>query len=248
MKKLFLLSLLALSVTGCDKHTESASFTPIFANNSNIFGFDALQGPIKSFTQRMIGQDGTTVAAYSAELDQRGCFTSLDFNFPTLGSMGKNLVKVAGFYVDSKTNKKEFAIDNECNIIKSFGSSTAFENDAANSPVVYKRNDKGFIIESDVEFTNKVIDKYEYTSNGFPSMQERVKSLYTMKMVSHYSQQDKNPFNFTSESFHDGKLALSMTRECKTDSYGNPVSCEFDVRKVDGSVDSYTITNNIEYF
>lgn len=101
MKKQLLLSGLCIVLSGCDNVTPSVSFTPEMASFSNEFDFDPLRGPVKTFTQTLISEEGKVEKRISGTLSEEGCFDTLELLDLEHNSVVA-LILDANYYLDGK--------------------------------------------------------------------------------------------------------------------------------------------------
>ncbi|EKN3986320.1 YnfC family lipoprotein [Yersinia enterocolitica] len=226
MKRILSVSILVLVLGACDRNNKPLIFTPNFASNSNIFGFDPLQGPVKSFTQTVIDEKGKMIADYHSDIDKNGCFTTINARIPRLIT-DIFLVKDGKYYVNAKTKDKVFVINDNCTISQSVSGNEK-----------YLMNDKGFITEVQWIVLGMKVNHYDYDENGFPLTQFTYTKTMMMKSVNEFNTEADKPFNYASKGYDNGIHSHSLARDCTIDSHRNPISCRVEHTGPDGKLDN----------
>lgn len=106
MKKQLLLSGLCIVLSGCDNVTPSVSLLEM-ASFSNEFDFDPLRGPVKTFTQTLISEEGKVEKRVSGTLSEEGCFDTLELLDLEHNSVVA-LILDANYYLDAETLEKKY--------------------------------------------------------------------------------------------------------------------------------------------
>ncbi|ATM85580.1 MULTISPECIES: YnfC family lipoprotein [Yersinia] len=237
MGRILSVFLLAFALTACDRGHEPLIFTANVASYSNIFGFDPIQGPVKSVTQKMLDAKGDVYSEAHAEINQDGCFTVLQLRTPTQ-EVDLDYVKEGHYLVDSKTKEKQLVLNDKCNILQTV---------SGNVSVI--TNEKGFVTDVKMADSDVIKKHYEYSDNGFPIVDMSYDNGKTFKIVAEVSDSDKKLFNYKTKIYEDEKLLLATKRDCATDSYGNPTSCKIESMAPDGKViEVYTAIYKTEYY
>ncbi|MDN0121779.1 YnfC family lipoprotein [Yersinia aleksiciae] len=237
MVRILRICLLALALSACDRGHEPFVFTANVASYSNIFGFDPIQGPVRSLTQKMLDAKGDTYSEVHAEINEHGCFTTLQIQTPAQ-DVDLDYVKEGSYLVDNKTKEKQLALNDKCNITQT-----------ASGNVKVIINDKGFV--TDVKMSESGVTKkhYDYDDNGFPIVDISYDNGKTFKIVTELDAKGKKPFNYKTKIYEDDKFVLSTQRDCQTDSHGNPTSCKIESMEPEGKViEVYTAIYNTEYY
>ncbi|WP_145931897.1 YnfC family lipoprotein [Yersinia bercovieri] len=237
MGRILSICLLALALSACDRGHAPFIFTANVASYSNIFGFDPIQGPVKSLTQKMLDAKGDTYSDVHAEINEDGCFTALRIHTPDQ-DVDLDYVKEGSYLIDNKTKEKQLVLNDKCNITQT-----------ASGNVKVIINDKGFV--TDVKMSESGVTKkhYDYDASGFPVVDISNDNGKIFKIVTELDAKGQSPFNYKTKIYENDKLVLSTKRVCETDSHGNPTSCKIESMEPEGKViEVYTATYSTEYY
>lgn len=237
MGRILSICLLVLALSACDKGHEPYVFTANVASYSNIFGFDPIQGSVKSLTQKMLDAKGDTYSEVHAEINEDGCFTAFQIQTPAQ-DVDLDYVKEGNYLIDNKTKEKQLVLNGKCNITQT-----------ASGNVNVLINDKGFV--TDVKMFESGVTKkhYDYDDNGFPVVDISYDNGKTFKIVTELDAKGQHPFNYKTKIYEDDKPLLSTRRECKTDSHGNPATCKIESLDPESKViEIYTAIYETEYY
>ncbi|CQH63450.1 TPA: YnfC family lipoprotein [Yersinia enterocolitica] len=237
MKRIISVCTLIVVLSACDRNNESLVFTPNVASISNIFGLDPLHGPVKSLSQKMLDANGNVISEAHANIDEKGCFTSIKVRTP-ISEIDTDYVKDGNFYINSNTKEKKLILNEKCNITQTM-----------NGDVKALLNDKGFVTDVKISESGKIRKHYEYDESGYPILDVSYEENFVNKIVTEFDAKAINPFNYETKTYINDKLEVSTTRDCTIDSHGNPVFCKIKDIYPDGRVtEAYSVMYNTEYY
>ncbi|CQJ50945.1 YnfC family lipoprotein [Yersinia enterocolitica] len=237
MKRIISVCTLIVALSACDRNNESLVFTPNVASISNIFGLDPLHGPVKSLSQKMLDANGNVISEAHANIDEKGCFTSIKVRTP-ISEIDTDYVKDGNFYINSNTKERKLILNEKCNITQTM-----------NGDVKALLNDKGFVTDVKISESGKIRKHYEYDESGYPILDVSYEENFVNKIVTEFDAKAINPFNYETKTYINDKLEVSTIRECTIDSHGNPVSCKIKDIYPDGRVtEVYSAMYNTEYY
>lgn len=237
MKRILSVCTLTLVLCACDRNNEPLSFTPNVASISNIFGLDPLHGPVKSLSQKMLDANGNIVSEVHANIDDKGCFTSIKARTAVL-EIDTDYVKDGNFYIDSNTKEKKLILNEKCNIIQTM-----------NGDIKTLLNDRGFVTDVKISKSGKIRKHYEYDESGYPILDVSYEKNIVYKIVTEFNAKAINPFNYETKSYMNDKLEVSTIRNCTRDSHGNPLSCKIKGIYPDGRIiETSEVIYNTEYY
>lgn len=236
MKKQLLLSGLCIVLSGCDNVTPSVSFAPEMASFSNEFDFDPLRGPVKTFTQTLISEEGKVEKRISGTLSEEGCFDTLELLDLEHNSVVA-LILDANYYLDAETLEKKIRLQGNCQLA---------ELPAAG--LVWEMNDKEFLTRASGK---NIRIEYRYDNEGYPIGKTSTKAETVFAVNLQPSTDPLKKLDYTAQQIFNGKAIGSSKQYCDYDKFANPVSCELVM--IDESVKPtverlYTIKYDIEYY
>lgn len=212
MKKALCLIVAAGALAACDARGPEP-VNPSLASLANIFGFDALRGKVKQFTQIQRGEDGKISARVSATLDKQGCVQQLRSFQPAM-KVDVDMVKEGDYFVDRTSRKKMYQLDAQCRLARTVDGS-----------LEYKKDAKGFITEVVKTENDDAFAGYRYDALGFPRHTLFQNAQGKTEIDLKEDAPDTRRMDATLEARVDGKLAGVTKIRCHYDAHFNPVQC-----------------------
>ncbi|MGM3162323.1 YnfC family lipoprotein [Dickeya undicola] len=236
-------TLLAGSVllTGCDLKSAAEPVNPVLAGLSNIFGFDALRGKVKHFTQTQTDEAGKVTAYVEGEFDADGCLAALRTYQPSM-NLDLDLVRDGKKLVDKSEHQALFELTDLCQLAKT-----------TDGRLSYRSNDQHFITEVIYRDQPTPLAAYQYDDEGFPVSMTFV-SPQSGKVSTVVMQNDapaKKRLDAT-VIVTENNEQVSVTRtSCQYDQHANPRQCQVLVSVGKGAaqtVSTLTHTTKIDYY
>lgn len=234
-KRLLVLPLMVL-LTACDNASSPVAYTPEMASFSNEFDFDPLRGPVKSFTQTLVNEQGKETKRVSAKVSAEGCFDQIEMH-DLENNTGALLVLDANYYLDGRTQEKRILLQGKCQLAA-----------LPSAGITWDTDDNGFVVASHSK-TLKVT--YRYDAEGYPLGKTSVVDGDTLSIVMTPGHDVRKKMDYTAVSSLNDKTLGKVTQTCEYDKHDNPVSCKLEM--VDDSVtpavtQHYAVKNDIEYY
>ena len=212
MNKAVLLIAAASALAACDDRGPEP-VNPSLASLANIFGFDALRGQVKHFTQIQRGEDGKVSARVSASLDKQGCVQQLRSFQPAM-KVDVDLVKEGDYFIDRISRKKMYQLDAHCRLERTVDGS-----------LEYKKDANGFITEVVKTENDDAFASYRYDALGYPRHTLFQSAQGKTEIDVKEDAPDSKRMDATLEARVDGRLAGITKIRCHYDDHFNPVQC-----------------------
>ncbi|ACS87009.1 YnfC family lipoprotein [Musicola paradisiaca] len=239
-KRTIALTAAMLAVAGCDDKQRLEPVSPMMAGFSNIFGFDALRGKIKRFTQTQTDEQGKVVAYVAVTLNQNGCVDTLKSYQPTM-NLDLDLVREGQLLVDRNDRKPAFQLGKDCLLEKS-----------VDGRLIYRHDDKGFITDVFYNGHTTPFATYQYDDDGFPS-DMTFTSPESGKVTLVSLRNDAAPgkrLDSTMSVTENGEQTSITRTTCRYDVRFNPVVCRVLMTNGKGAgqtLSTLTNTTKVEY-
>ncbi|MCE0826923.1 YnfC family lipoprotein [Buttiauxella sp. A2-C2_NF] len=236
MKKIIILSVLAVSIAGCDNQNITLTYTPEMASFSNEFDFDPLRGPVKDFTQTLINDKGEVIKRVVGLVSEEGCFNELEFH-DLENNTGATLVLNANYYVDAISHERRVKLQGKCQLAE-----------LPQAALTYETDDNGFVVAAHGEKTSIV---YRYDADGYPLGKITKSQDDTLTITAKTGSDIKKKLDYTAESILNGKSIGLAKQSCDYDGHFNPLECVLNITNESAKpakVETYTIKNNINYY
>lgn len=236
VKKIIILSVLAVSITGCDNQNITLTYTPEMASFSNEFDFDPLRGPVKNFTQTLINQKGEAIKRVAGLVSEEGCFNGLEFH-DLENNTGASLVLNANYYIDASSQQRRVKLQGKCQLAE-----------LLQAAVTYDTDDKGFVVAA---HSDKTSIAYRYDADGFPLGKSARSNDEILNITSKTGSDLKKKLDYTSETTLNGKAIVTTKQTCDYDRHFNPLECVLNITDESVSppkVVNFTIKNSIDYY
>jgi hypothetical protein len=212
VNKAVLLIAAASALVACDARGPEP-VNPSLASLANIFGFDALRGKVKHFTQTQKEESGKISAQVSVTLDKQGCVQQLRSFQPAM-KVDVDLVKEGDYFVDRTSRKKMYQLDAQCRLERTVDGSLRYKKDA-----------QGFITDVISTETDDAFAGYRYDALGYPRHTLFQNAQGKTEIDVKEDAPDTRRTDATLEARVDGRLAGITKTRCHYDAHFNPVQC-----------------------
>ncbi|MEI7254343.1 YnfC family lipoprotein [Dickeya dadantii] len=236
-------TLLAGSVllAGCDLKPAAEPVNPVLAGLSNIFGFDALRGKVKRFTQTQTDDAGKVTAYVEGEFDAEGCLAALRTYQPSM-NLDLDLVRNGQTLVEQSDRQALFQLTDHCQLAKT-----------TDGRLSYRSNDKYAIAEVVYRDKPTPLASYRYDDDGFPVSMTFVSpenGKVTKVEMRNDAPAQKRLDATVVVTENDEQVSVTRT-SCQYDQHFNPRLCQVLVSNGKGAaqtVTTLTHTTKIEYY
>ncbi|MBX9447633.1 YnfC family lipoprotein [Dickeya chrysanthemi] len=231
----------AILLAGCDLTSALEPVNPVLAGLSNIFGFDALRGKIKHFTQTQTDDAGKVTAYVEGAFDAEGCLVTLRTYQPAM-NLDLDLLRDGNRLIEKSDRQVLFQLTEHCQLEKT-----------PDGRLSYRSDDKQAISEVVYRDRPTPLASYRYDDEGFPISMTFV-SPENGKVTTVEMQNDapaEKRLNAT-VIVTENNQQISVTRTtCQYDQHFNPRQCQVLVSNGKGvtqTVTTLTHTTKIEYY
>ncbi|QDX31248.1 YnfC family lipoprotein [Dickeya poaceiphila] len=243
----------AVLLAGCDLKPAMEPVNPVLAGLSNIFGFDALRGKVKHFTQTQTDEAGKVTAYVEGTFDANGCIMALRTYQPEM-SLDLDMVRHGQALVEQRTHQALFQLTEHCQLANTTDGRLSYRsNDQhAITEVIYRGSTRDSTDDSASDGATPMAN-YRYDDQGFPVSMTFVSPKNGR--VTRVEMQDDAPVQKRLDAtviVKENNEQTSVTRTtCQYDSHFNPRECQVLVSNGKGvtqTVSTLTHTSNIEYY
>ncbi|MEQ4512894.1 YnfC family lipoprotein [Dickeya zeae] len=228
-------------LAGCDRKPTPEPVNPVLAGLSNIFGFDALRGKVKHFTQTQTDEAGKVTAYVDGTFDAEGCLVTLRTYQPAM-NFDLDLVRAGQTLLEKSDRQALFQLTEHCQLAKT-----------SDGRLSYRSDDKQAISEVVYRDRPTPLARYRYDDEGFPVSMTFVSP--ENGKVTRVEMQSDAPMQKRLDAtviVTEDNQQVSVTRTtCQYDSHFNPRVCQVLVSNGKGvaqTVTTLTHTTKIEYY